>query len=504
MKRRYRLQRGFSAFFFTLIAAAALTTPAQLTAQRTNPPAPAPATEVTALMASDLHFDPFHDPGKIEQLMKAPEGQWNAILAGPASENQADDFAKLQKACKARGVDTPSTLLQSGLEAMKAAAPNAAFALVTGDLVAHDFDCRMKTVRPQTTEAEYQAFAVKTFRYVVSQMRLTLAGMPVYVALGNNDTACKDYFMDPSHAFLKATQDVMVAQLAGSPKEKRAAQLSYSAAGDMSLTLPAPMKRTRLLVLNDNFQSRKHRTCGDQPEKAGVDTEIVWLNQELAAARQNKEQVWVMGHIPAGIDPYSTFSKFTNVCGGAKPVVFLSSERMADVMGDYSDIIRLGVYGHSHMDEMRLFGDEVEGAKGGKVPIKMINSLTPWDGNGPAFTVAKIDPTTARLLDYTVMVASNFSGVDATWKKEYTYSETYHEPDFSADSLQNLIGKFTADTSARDDMSHAYLANYFVGSDESMLLKPLWSNYVCAMDNHSAKHFAACVCPAGAKETLNK
>jgi sphingomyelin phosphodiesterase acid-like 3 len=470
-----------------------------LAAQRTKNSPPERPAEVTALLMSDLHFDPFHDPGKVEQLVKAQESEWNAILSEPPSANQVEDLARLQKACKARGTDTPSTLLKSGLEAMKSTAPTAAFALVTGDLVAHDFDCRMKTVRPQTTESEYEAFAEKTFRYVVGQVRLTLTGTPVYVALGNNDTGCKDYFMDPSHAFLKATEEIMVGQLSGSAKEGRAAHVSYSAAGDMSFTLPAPMRRMRLLVLNDNFQSRKHMNCGGKPEQVGVEAGILWLNRELYAARQNKEQVWVMGHIPAGIDPYSTFAKFTDVCGGAKPVMFLSSERLADVMGEYADVIRVGIFGHSHMDEMRLFGQEGEERKGGKVAIKMVNSLTPWDGNGPAFTVAKVDPTTARLLDYQVVTASDFSGVNATWKREYDYAETYHQPDFSPDSLKKLIGDFAADPDAHGEMSHAYLANYFVGSDQSTLLKPLWPDYVCAMKNHSAKSFAACMCPAGVK-----
>jgi sphingomyelin phosphodiesterase acid-like 3 len=499
-----RRENGIHSKLRTIVFAAAVSVfcavgAGDLAAQQAKASPPEKAAELTVLMMSDLHFDPYHDPGKVEQLMKAPESEWTAILAAPPSANHVEDLARLQKACKARGVDTPSTLLKSGLEAMKATAPNAAFALVTGDLVAHDFDCRMKAVRPQTTEAEYEAFAEKTFRYVVGQVRLTLTGTPVYVALGNNDTGCKDYFMDPSHAFLKATEEIMVGQLSGSPKEVRAAHVSYSSAGDMSFTLPAPMRKTRLLVLNDNFQSRKHMTCGGKAEQVGVEAGISWLNRELYAARQNKEQVWVMGHIPAGIDPYSTFSKLTDVCGGAKPVMFLSSERLAQVMGEYADVIRVGIFGHSHMDEMRLFGQEGEGAKDGKVAIKMINSLTPWDGNGPAFTVAKVDPTTARLVDYEVMTSSNFSGVDATWKKEYDYAETYHQADFSPDSLKKLIGDFAADRDAHSEMSHAYLANYFVGADQSTLLKPLWPDYVCAMTNHSIKSFAACVCPAGVK-----
>src|SRR6202051_225914 len=101
---------------------------------------------INALLVSDIHFDPFHDPAKAQRLMDAQEGEWNGILAGDASADQAEAFAKLQKACGAKGVDTPFALLQSSLAAMKTAGSDAKFALVSGDLVVHGFDCRFKTL----------------------------------------------------------------------------------------------------------------------------------------------------------------------------------------------------------------------------------------------------------------------------------------------------------------------------------------------------------------------
>src|ERR1700716_1132930 len=78
-----------------------------------------PAEIINALLVSDIHFDPFHDPAKAQRLMDAQEGEWNGILAGEASADQAESFAKLQKACGANGMDTPYPLLQSSLAAMK-------------------------------------------------------------------------------------------------------------------------------------------------------------------------------------------------------------------------------------------------------------------------------------------------------------------------------------------------------------------------------------------------
>jgi sphingomyelin phosphodiesterase acid-like 3 len=154
------------------------------------------------------------------------------------------------------------------------------------------------------------------------------------------------------------------------------------------------------------------------------------------------------------------------------------------------------VFGHTHMDEMRLFG---------QVPIKMVSSISPVDGNDPSFTVAKVDPATARLVDYEVIKTTTRSGVDAKWVKEYSFGETYHEPTFSAASLDKLMKEFKADPNVENDMSDAYLSNYGVGTTsrgvKAQALRALWPGYACALTNDSEKGFAACVCagPSAAK-----
>src|SRR5450755_1114481 len=92
---------------------------------------------VSALMVSDIHFEPFWDPAKAKQLESAPVRSWDAILAAPPSADRQQQFDSLQDKCHARGVDTPYALLKSSLSAMHAKAGEAGFAVVSGDLVAH-------------------------------------------------------------------------------------------------------------------------------------------------------------------------------------------------------------------------------------------------------------------------------------------------------------------------------------------------------------------------------
>jgi sphingomyelin phosphodiesterase acid-like 3 len=129
------------------------------------------------------------------------------------------------------------------------------------------------------------------------------------------------------------------------------------------------------------------------------------------------------------------------------------------------------------------------------VPVKVVASITPVNGNRPTFTLASIDPATAALVDYTVIIASNSTGLAATWSSEYTYSAAYHQPAFDAPALASLITGFQADPAAKSPASQAYLRDYFPG-DLSSLLQLAWPQYACSMDHDSGQSFTACACAA--------
>jgi sphingomyelin phosphodiesterase acid-like 3 len=164
------------------------------------------ATPATApvLLLSDIHLDPFHDPAKFPALLAASPAGWATIFDASSSPTQATDFDKLQAACGSKGVDTPIALLESALKAAHAQQPAPLFITVSGDLMAHQFDCRFHTLHPAGTPAEYSAFAAKTVAFVALQLHLIFPRTPIYLTLGNNDSGCKDYNEDPNSAFLQA------------------------------------------------------------------------------------------------------------------------------------------------------------------------------------------------------------------------------------------------------------------------------------------------------------
>ncbi len=443
------------------------------------------------LFVSDIHFEPFLDPGKAVKLAAAPVSQWDAILAGPASADAAAQWAKVEQSCPARGADTSFVLYRSSLKAMHAQAREARCALVTGDLISHSFSCKYAAVFPKAAAGDYKTFVEKTIDYVLTELRGAVPGVPVYAALGNNDSDCGDYKLDGNSAFLKESGAVFAADLRG--EERAKALESFAAGGNYSVELPAPMENARLLILDDQFMSAQYQTCGGKADAAPAAAQIDWLKQQLSNAREKKEKVWVMAHIPPGVNSYSTAKKWMQLCAGGKPKMFLSSEALPEALAGYGDVVQLAIFAHTHMDEVRRLMPAKTDAVQDPVAVKMIASISPVDGNNPSFTLGKIDPATATLTDYRVIAASNQTGVDTKWSEEYDFDRTYQEPAFTAAAVGNLIAEFKADPSAQSAASQDYLRYYMTGVDMRMM-SLIWSPYVCSLKNDTDDAYRECVC----------
>jgi sphingomyelin phosphodiesterase acid-like 3 len=442
-------------------------------------------------MIGDIHFEPFWDPGKAPQLAASPASGWASILDSAPSRDREAQFQAIQQACQTRGADTSYPLFASSLTAMKDNAADAKFVTVSGDLISHSFSCKFAKVFPKAKPEDYRPFVEKTIEFVIRSIRTALPGARVYASLGNNDSDCGDYQLDASGPFLTDIDKIITADVSGADSEL--ARADFAIGGNYSVALPKPFAHTRLIVLNDLFMARKYQTCGSQDDSSEAIRQITWLRGELEHARQTKEKVWVMTHIPPGADPHSTAARIKSFCAGQDPTMFLSSEDLPNMLAPYGDVIALAIFAHTHMDEMRLLIpiDTLRLDHG--VPVKLIPSVSPIDGNNPSITVAEVDPHTGTLVDYHVIAASNQTGVDTKWLEEYDYGDAYGEATFSAPSLATIIGKFWADPGAKSPVSQAYIRNYFVG-DRSSELTPFWPLATCAITNYGADSFRACAC----------
>jgi sphingomyelin phosphodiesterase acid-like 3 len=485
-KRRLALRCFFS------IAGAALAQNGSPTATNQNQPkAPHAHAAILALLVSDIHFEPFWDPAKVPQLAAAPIDQWNRILSTPSSPDQEARFASLQQTCHAHGADTSYALFDASLKTMRNHAEGVRFVTLSGDLISHAFQCKYNALIPNSTSAAYTAFVEKTLDYMMRELDKSFPGVPVFIAMGNNDSDCGDYRLDANSEFLRVVGKEISRHFSAS--ERRAAEESFAAGGYYSVSLPAPIEKTRLLVLNDIFMSSNYATCAGKPDPGAADAQLTWLRQQLTKARANKQKIWVMGHIPPGVDLYSTASHLVDVCGGKSPVMFLASEKLADVLAEYGDVVELAIFAHTHMDELRLLKPKTTAAKG--VAVKLIPSISPIHGNHPSITLAQIDPSTAALVDYKIFAASNQTGLDGKWDEEYDFASSFKEEGFTSSSVSQLIGGFAADLSAKTQASRSYIEDFSVGL-ASPLLRLAWPDYVCTLTNYTAESFRSCACPA--------
>jgi sphingomyelin phosphodiesterase acid-like 3 len=380
---------------------------------------------------------------------------------------------------------------------MRRDAAGAKFVTVSGDLIAHAFQCKFGAVFPHAVPGDYRAFVEKTIDFVMEELGSAIPGAPVYVALGNNDSDCGDYQLDAHSEFLAAVGEEVTRTFPEG--ERKGAAETFAAGGYYSVRLPAPVRNARLLVLDDQFMGAKYTTCGGKNDTSAADAQLAWLEQQLADARRNKEKVWVMAHIPPGVDVHATVTKMDAVCGAAGPKMFLSSEKLAEELVEFGDVVELAIFAHTHMDEVRVLKAENEAqgaAERNGVAMKMVPSISPINGNAPSFTVARVEAATARLKDFQVFAASNATGLNPAWHVEYDWGRTYHAPEFSAATVNKLIAGFEADPGAKTEDSQAYIRNFYAGVD-SPLLGLVWPQYVCGLRNDSAQGFKECVCPAG-------
>jgi sphingomyelin phosphodiesterase acid-like 3 len=453
------------------------------------------------VMLSDIHFDPFHDPGKFRQLQAAPLSRWASILNAPPTPGQAKQFREMQSACHASGVDTDWALLQSSLSAASRRQPSPLFVTLSGDLTVHQFGCRFHRMDPNGSGAAYIKFAVKTASFVALELKHAFPHSPVYISLGNNDSSCGDYRESPDSLYFQGMAHAIAAD--AGPVGRVRILREFPHLGDYDISLPAPMQHTRMIVLQDIFQSSNYSACNGKPDASAAQRQVRWLSHRLALAKAHGEHVWVMSHIPPGVFFYQTLKARRNVCTGQAPVMFYSSDALANTLEEYAGTVRLVLMGHTHNDEVRLLkpaGAAFAGDGAGEIPVKLTPSITPVHGNYPAFITGTVNPRTATLMDYTVSAASNKTGIDTHWKTEYTWSEAYGLPDFSAASVASLVARMQGDIHGSGAASRDYEQWFAAGEGNTMgvLLRLFWPSYVCSLGHMHAAGYRQCVCGGSA------
>jgi len=414
------------------------------------------------LSVSDIHFNPFADPAIVAKLEAADVSQWDAIFASSAVTAFSPD-----------GSDTNEPLLRSALGEMQKQLPSPAFVLISGDFLAHHFDKNYQQYATDKSQTAYTAFVTKTIAYVAAKFRKAYPGVRIYPALGNNDSDCGDYAVVPNGAFLADFRDVW-----GPVVRSRSFDRRFPSGGYYHADVPS-LKNVRIIALNTNFFSTDYKnTCGKPGPDPGV-RELEWLEAELLLAEEEGKRVWLLFHIPPGMDVYDT--EEGAACPNLQPQMFwkdqyaskylsITAARRNTIIGSFA--------GHTHQDEFRIANGDF---------IHVTPSISPVFGNNPAFEGIEVTRS-GDIADYT---AWHLPNVTLPWTREYGFDEAYAKSRYDAATLTELAAAIGSDTATRQK----YFA-FSASGDQKVAADALakWQGYWCGLQAMTGTAFTQCYC----------
>ncbi|MFO1148832.1 MAG: metallophosphoesterase [Alsobacter sp.] len=432
-----------------------------------------------ALIVSDIHFDPFAPGAGAARLARRDVAAWDRLLA-PAREKGPSRY----------GRDTNPALLHSALAAVAVRAGEADLLVVPGDLIAHRFEQKAAALlRSGETSAPVRDFAVRTAHYVLEGLRKAARGRPVVVALGNNDSECGDYRLEPNGPFLAGLRET-VRSMAGPALLASDFDETFAAAGYYRMRHPAA-EGVDILVVNDVLWSADYQDrCGAGGDQAAA-AMMIWLERTLDDLKASGRRAWLVHHIPVGIDGFSSLHGRGRSCR-ARVTPFLRepyASRFVDLVGRNGATIDVMLSGHIHHDTYRVI------RSGGAVAAidKVTPGISPIFGNNPGFQVLTHDAA-GRPLDMATwsLPLDGPARRRPDWRLEYRFAQAYGQPSFSEAAVGRLSDDLLASTAATRTVRARFGRAYPVG--HGAIDDADFRAHACAVSALDPASFAACAC----------
>ena len=433
------------------------------------------------LVISDIHFDPFADPQLFDALRNSPAALWPGIFEAGAETG----FAQA-------GSDSNYALLKSSLDSARGRLPQPEFLLYGGDFLAHDWQGRFDALAPAShldDPAGYRSFTAKTLEFLAGMFRDHFPDTPIFATLGNEDSFCGDYQIEPGGEFLEAFAESW-GPLRGISSHRGHGRQGLKSGGYYSALLPSPEK-TRLIVLNSVYNPEKYTNpCGSTRQTPALD-QMRWLKKTLRLAERRGEKVWFLMHLPPGIDG---FSSEREIAWGGWPVSFWQREltsRFVQLVARYRKRIQVSFAGHTHMDDYRV----IRLGERSLLLNAIAPAVSPIFGNDPGYQIFDLsDSHRASSLDFETMRLTNLatagsgSGQAADWSFEYRFSQAYGLGPLAPSSVVGLAAALAEEGSVRDDYQRFYPVGAAPQFDASSI-----DVYRCAIVNLSVGEFQECL-----------
>lgn len=433
------------------------------------------AADESLLFVTDMHFDPLADTGIVAKLIEQPVSKWNEIFQ-----------SSRKKELSGYRDDSNYPLWQSALKAMKQTVPHPATVIVGGDFFRHtfraDFEKLYKEQNPGKSDfrSVYSSFIQKTIQFLVQGLVEQFPEAQFIPVIGNNDSTCGDYMVALRDPFLK---DFANAWQQASKKSIPQNQSSDFASSGHFITTLQQNPKLRIIVGNDIFMAPQYNgRCGNSFVPPGQG-ELSWIDQQLTAAEKADEKVWLITHIPPGVDV--TRSLYKSIAG--KKSAFSPmlkddyNQRYLDVLHRHSKNILMHFTAHGHFGEIRI--------PGGEVAVLLAPSISPDKTNNPTFQVYDVDAKNMVLKNFT-NYSLDLSAEGATaWQKILDFNQAFEQKEVSLASLKAVAaalkeGKSGAAYSQMVTSNGALAKTFFSLAQKA---------YVCGMTEMTLAAFQTCV-----------
>lgn len=436
------------------------------------------------LSLSDIHFNPYYDTTLLKQLIAAPASGWETIFESSKKEG----FGYYGWQTDWRKIDTNWNLFKSALDEVVATNPKPDFITINGDFLAHEFEEAFAKYY-KTDQVVMRDFITKTIDFINSQIAKRFPNTPIFPTLGNNDAFCGDYEIRGSGSFLSRTAPIFAGNLEGLI-DVADFNTSYKKGGYYMAENPNNSSH-KIISLNTVMMSTKyldpsHNVCQTLPPQSAIDANVQamfrWLGKKLGAAKANGDKVWLMYHIPPGLNAYSS--------SNGTPSYYYQpqyNQQYLDTVNKYSDVIVAQLGGHTHMDNFIV----INGSSTPNSFVHISPAITPVYDNNPGFLEYTYAPSTGELIDYDVHGFSDVqSSTTSNWSKEYTFSTTYAQGKLSPANLKAVYTSFLTDPAAKK-----HYEDYYVVEDtkRGSITDANWNYYYCAFGNQTAKEYQDCV-----------
>jgi hypothetical protein len=210
--------------------------------------------------------------------------------------------------------------------------------------------------------------------------------------------------------------------------------------------------------------------------------ELGWLSYTLQRAAVAGETVWLLEHIPPGIDVFATLGS-QEPCP-ASPVPLWQPEALAafqQILAAAPGTVAATFAGHTHIDDFRLLaGGFIHGTP----------AVSPIYNNNPGFQVFSYDRASGALRDLRTFYLDVSDPAKGRWTFEYGFQQAYGLSGYDTAALQSLQQAIVGDSAVRG----RFLGYYPVSSQQGAPDPTAWKAYACGITSPTPAEFASCYC----------